>query len=126
MKVIERKFYIADDGKEFENYDDCLKYECKTLEERFKEEFFLFDNKGNLLPLNSNSYAEAKYLLCKTEEASRALSHVIEESWGFEVPGKNLVGCWIFSDKLCYWSKADINNVQIIYNIMTKYGKEEL
>ena len=61
--MTKKTIYIAFDGKEFENYNECERYESKDL--------LVYDRNGKLIALNDNYslYQKSAYIICKSEEA---------------------------------------------------------
>ena len=70
--MTEKTIYIAFDGKEFEDYNECKRYESKELQDKYGKDFLLvYDENGELITLD-NDYCLCKdsvYVVCKSEEA---------------------------------------------------------
>ena len=69
--MTEKTVYVAFDGKEFEDYSECERYESKELQNKYGESLFVYNEDGELIPFN-NDYRlsqESAYVLCKSEEA---------------------------------------------------------
>lgn len=76
--MTEKTIYIAFDGKEFEDENECERYECKELKNKYGNELLVYDNNGKLLPFdNDNDYhlsQNSVYVVCKSEEALNFLN----------------------------------------------------
>ena len=67
----EKTVYIAFDGEEFEDYNECERYESKELQNKYGESLFVYNEDGKLIPFD-NDYRlsqDSAYVVCKSEEA---------------------------------------------------------
>ena len=67
----EKTIYIAFDGKEFEDYSECERYESKELKDKYGKDLLVYNEEGELIALD-NDYRlsqESAYVICKSEEA---------------------------------------------------------
>ena len=69
--MIEKTIYVAFDGKEFEDYSECERYESKELQNKYGESLFVYNEDGELIPFNNDYYLSQNsvYVVCKSEEA---------------------------------------------------------
>ena len=74
--MTEKTFYIAFDGKEFEDYSECGRYESKKLQNKYGESLFVYNEDGELIPFNNDYYLSQNsvYVVCKSEEALNFLN----------------------------------------------------
>ena len=74
--MTEKTIYIAFDGKEFENYSECERYESKELEDKYGKDLLVYDNNGKLLPFDNDYHLSQNsvYVVCKSEEALNFLN----------------------------------------------------
>ena len=74
--MTEKTIYIAFDGKEFENYSECERYESKELEDKYGKDLLVYDNNGKLLPFDNDYHLSqySVYVVCKSEEALNFLN----------------------------------------------------
>ena len=74
--MTEKTFYIAFDGKEFEDYGECGRYESKKLQNKYGESLFVYNEDGELIPFNNDYYLSQNsvYVVCKSEEALNFLN----------------------------------------------------
>lgn len=77
MKEIRK--YVADDGKEFENYFDCKNYEQVMQYNRLAgllgNDLQFYDNRKNL----TTNYERAEYIIARTEAAKDAIDNLAME-----------------------------------------------
>ena len=69
--MTEKTIYIAFDGEEFEDYNECERYESKELQNKYGKDLLVYDENGELIALD-NDYRlsqSSAYVLCKSEEA---------------------------------------------------------
>ena len=74
--MIEKTVYIAFDGEEFEDYNECERYESKELQNKYGESLFVYNEDGELIPFN-NDYRlsqDSAYVVCKSKEALNFLN----------------------------------------------------
>lgn len=81
MKTIKKYTYIADDGKIFNNKEECKKYEASLDLEREKiKNVKFFDIKGNLITSNiKQAYSDFVKVVIPTKEDFIALINVLEK-----------------------------------------------
>ena len=74
--MTEKTIYIAFDGKEFEDYSECERYESKKLQNKYGESLFVYNEDGELIPFNNDYYLSQNsvYVVCKSEEALNFLN----------------------------------------------------
>ena len=74
--MTEKTIYIAFDGKEFEDYSECGRYESKKLQNKYGESLFVYNEDGELIPFNNDYYLSQNsvYVVCKSEEALNFLN----------------------------------------------------
>ena len=81
--MTENTIYVAFDGKEFEDYSECKRYESKELKDKYGKDFLLVYNEdGELIPLD-NDYSLSKdsaYVVCKSEEALAYLNKIFYDN----------------------------------------------
>ena len=67
----EKTIYIAFDGKEFEDYSECERYESKELQNKYGKDLLVYDDEGELIALDNDYWLSqsSAYVICKSEEA---------------------------------------------------------
>ena len=80
--MTEKTIYIAFDGKEFEDENECERYESKELEDKYGKDLLVYDNNGKLLPFNNDYYLSQNsvYVVCKSEEALNFLNKTFNDN----------------------------------------------
>ena len=74
-----KTIYIAFDGKEFEDYSECERYENKELQDKYGKDLLVYDDENNELIPISDDYClsqESAYVVCKSEEALNYLNKI--------------------------------------------------
>ena len=80
--MIEKTVYIAFDGKKFENYSECERYESKELQDKYGKDLLVYNEDGELIPFN-NDYRlsqDSAYVVCKSEEALNYLTKTFNDN----------------------------------------------
>ena len=80
--MIEKTVYIAFDGKEFEDYSKCERYESKELQDKYGKDLLVYNEDGELIPFN-NDYRlsqDSAYVVCKSEEALNYLNKTFNDN----------------------------------------------
>ena len=69
--MTEKTVYVAFDGKEFEDYSECERYESKELQNKYGKDLLVYDENGELIALDNDYWLSqsSAYVLCKSEEA---------------------------------------------------------
>ena len=80
--MIEKTVYIAFDGKKFENYSECERYEGKELQDKYGKDLLVYNEDGELIPFD-NDYRlsqDSAYVVCKSEEALNYLNKTFNDN----------------------------------------------
>ena len=74
--MTEKTVYIAFDGKEFEDENECERYESKELKNKYGKDLLVYNEKNKLLPLDDDYRLcqDSAYVVCKSEEALNFLN----------------------------------------------------
>ena len=75
--MTEKTIYIAFDGEEFEDENECRKHESKELQDKYGKYLLVYDNKNNELIPISDDYRlsqDSAYVICKSKEALNFLN----------------------------------------------------
>ena len=81
--MIEKTVYIAFDGKEFEDENECRKHESKELQDKYGKDLLVYDNKNNELIPISDDYRlsqDSAYVICKSKEALNFLNKTFDDN----------------------------------------------
>ena len=78
--MTEKTIYIAFDGKEFEDYSECEKYESKELQNKYGESLFVYNEDGKKISLDEDYRLcqDSHYITCKTKEALDYLNKIFD------------------------------------------------
>ena len=76
----EKTVYIAFDGEEFEDYNDCERYESKELQNKYGESLFVYNEDGKKISLDEDCRLcqDSYYITCKTKEALDYLNKIFD------------------------------------------------
>lgn len=80
--MTEKTIYIAFDGKEFEDENECERYENKELPDKYGKDLLVYDKEDELIPLD-NDYRLSRnsaYVVCKSDEALGYLNKVFYDN----------------------------------------------
>ena len=78
----EKTVYIAFDGEEFEDENECERYESKELQNKYGKDLLVYNEDGELIPFN-NDYRlsqDSAYVVCKSEEALNYLNKTFNDN----------------------------------------------
>ena len=79
--MIEKTVYIAFDGKEFDDYSECERYEIKELQDKYGKDYLLvYDENGELIALDNDYWLSqsSAYIICKSEKALNYLNKIFD------------------------------------------------
>lgn len=103
MEVITK--YIAKDGKEFIDKDDCLEYEKLLAFRDITGEYLFIDFCGNKMDNNViiENFSDTKYIFVKTDEAAEVLQELLARNYDtpWDKEG-DIAGAWL-SDEDGNW-----------------------
>ena len=76
----EKTVYIAFDGEEFEDYNECERYESKELQNKYGESLFVYNEDGKKISLDEDDRLcqDSYYITCKTKEALDYLNKIFD------------------------------------------------
>lgn len=74
--MTEKTIYIAFDGKEFADENECGRYESKELQNKYGNDLLVYDKEDKLLSFDNDYCLSQKsaYVICKSEEALNYLN----------------------------------------------------
>lgn len=77
--MIERVFYIADDGTAFEDEDECIDYERTPMLKKYEHDIHMWDNEFQPIPITDpKALDKIYYLTCDTAEAVEVMNDWFE------------------------------------------------
>ena len=78
--MTEKTVYIASDGNEFEDYNECERYESEELKNKYGKDLLVYDEENKLLRFD-NDYRlsqDSAYVVCKSEKALNYLNKMFD------------------------------------------------
>lgn len=77
--MTEKTIYIAFDGKEFEDYNECKRYESTRFQEKYGKDLLVYNEDGELIPLDNDCRLaqDSTYVVCKSEKALNYLNKTL-------------------------------------------------
>lgn len=110
MEIIAR--YVAKDGQEFNNENDCLKHEQQLILFSLAESCLFIDSCGNEINIDDviDEFDSVKYVFVKTDEAAETLQDLLSENYRTPWDSYGYVaGAWTLDDNYdCWKSLADL------------------
>ena len=78
--MTEKTIYIAFDGKEFEDYSECERYEIKELQNKYGKDLLVYDENGKLIALDNDYWLShsSAYIICKSEKALNYINKIFD------------------------------------------------
>lgn len=84
--MIEKITYIAFDGKEFADEDECLEYEAELNFGAFKGHVFLFDSERKPMPFSLANFEACFYVSINDDHAAASFVTAMEAEGYSELP----------------------------------------
>lgn len=84
--MIEKITYIAFDGKEFADEDECLEYETELNFGAFKDHVFLFDDQRQFMPFSLANFEACFYISINDDSAAASFVVAMEAEGYTELP----------------------------------------
>ena len=100
--------YIADDGREFDDEEECLEYEQRMALAIINGQFLMLDDRFNVVDNPVYNFDEVTYIYVKTDEAARQLHETLTREW--TVPWDNYpksAGVWFKCEERDRWVALD-------------------
>ena len=113
--------YVADDGKMFDDEDECRDYEYEVTTKAIEERIALFSESRKPLPLNRQAVDDAFYARIDTEEAFDWFYDQLETA-GYTPNGL----IWYGKPDIYIWDKDNkIDNTWVSWNKIVEGMNEE-
>ena len=84
--MTEKITYIAFDGKEFADEDECLEYEAELNFGAFKGHVFLFDSERKPMPFSITNFEACFYVTINDDRAAASFVTAMEAEGYSELP----------------------------------------
>ena len=128
--MTEKTIYIAFDGKEFEDENECERYESKELQNKYGKDLLVYNEEGELLSFG-NVYClckESAYVVCKSEEAL----NFVNKMFSFNIANKiyykgNFPASFYYDFNTDEWKEIEyrIKELQDEIDMLSKYIVKE-
>ena len=129
--MTEKTIYIAFDGKEFEDYSECERYESKELQNKYGKDLLVYNKEDRLLPLG-NDYRlsqDSAYVVCKSEEALNYINKTFDYNGvnNIDYYDDNFPASFYYDFTTDEWKeiKSRIKELQDEIDILNKYIVKE-
>ena len=124
-------YYLADDGKRFDDRWECIEYEKRTALEAHKDEFVFLDVGKNVIPIEQATTEEVIYIIVKNAKCAEAIGEWFEsdscqnpfDGFYYEVEGT-----WVYGDILNEGSdewlnlELEIEKLQTLHKEVNRKG----
>lgn len=99
--MTEKITYIAFDGSEFANEDECIDYETELNFRAFKDHVFLFDSVRKPLPFSLANFEKCAYVSINDDRAAASFVNTMEAEGYTELPRTK--GIYEYNDRRDTW-----------------------
>ena len=128
--MTEKTVYIAFDGKEFEDENECERYESKELQNKYGKDLLVYDENGKLIALDNDYWLShsGAYIICKAEKALIYLNKICDYNGVNNVDYDGNFPASFYYDFTTYkWKeiKSRIKELQDEIDILNKYIVKE-
>jgi hypothetical protein len=96
-------YYVADDGKKFDDRWDCIEYERRKVLETHKDEFQFFDYRKQPIPIEEATTENVTYIIVKSDKCVEAIGNWFDNDGcrdPFEGVYCECVGTWVYGDAI--------------------------
>lgn len=101
--MVEICYYVADDGKKFDDRWECIAYERQKALEVHKDEFQFFDYRKEPIPIEEATTENIVYIVVKSESCTEAIGNWFDSD-GCEDPFDGVycecVGTWVYGETI--------------------------
>ena len=96
-------YFVADDGKKFDNRRDCIEYEREVSLEKHKDDFVFLDYRKNVIPIEQATTEEVMFIIVKNAKCVEVIGEWFESD-SCQNPFKGfyceIEGTWVYGDIL--------------------------
>ena len=94
-------YYVADDGKKFDDRWECIEYERRVNLEKHKDDFVFLNYRKEPIPIEEATTEDVMYIVVKSESCTEAIGDWFNSD-GCEDPFDGVycerVGTWVYGD----------------------------
>lgn len=122
-------YYLANDGKKFDEEWDCIEYETQKALETHKDEFQFFNYCKEPIPIEKAIPDEVVYIIVKSDSGAEAIGNWFDHQGllnPFDCVYCECVGTWVYGDIIDRghkWLKLELE-IQRLQNIVNEINKE--
>lgn len=96
-------YYVAEDGKKFENMYECIDYERQKMLEEIRDEFVFLDCHKKPIAIEDARARDVDYIIIKTDQAAEVIGKMFDSDGcynPFNEVYENCIGTWVYGDIL--------------------------
>ena len=94
-------YYVADDGKRFDDRWKCIEYERRVNLEKHKDDFIFLNYRKEPIPIEEATTEDVVYIIVKSENCTEAIGNWFENDGcidPFDGVYSECVGTWVYGD----------------------------
>ena len=96
-------YYVADDGKKFDDRWECIEYERRVNLEKHKDDFVFLNYRKEPIPTEEATTEDVTYIVVKSESCTEAIGNWFNSD-GCEDPFDGVycecVGTWVYGEAI--------------------------
>lgn len=97
-------YYVAEDGKRFDDRWDCLQYERQLALNEWKDDFVFLNCKKEVIPVEETDPETVCYIIIKHQRCAPAVGGWFEENGYFDpfdgMYDKTVEGTWVWGEAI--------------------------
>ena len=96
-------YYVADDGKKFDDRWECIEYERRVNLEKHKDDFVFLDYRKSVIPIEQATTEDIMYIIVKNAECAEAIGEWFKGDHcqsPFDEFEYEIEGTWVYGDIL--------------------------
>ena len=107
-------YYLANDGKKFDDRWECIEYERRKALEAHKDEFQFFNYRKEPIPIEEAKVESIEYIIVKSDACAEVLGEWFEDNGcinPFDGVYCECVGTWVYGeiiDRGDEWFKLEL------------------
>lgn len=124
--MTEKTIYVAFDGKEFDDENECERYESKELQDKYGKDLLVYNEDGELIPFDN--VQDSVYVVCKSEEALNYLNKMFDDNLTDNIYYEgNFPASFCYNFEIDEWEEIEphIKELQDEIDMLSKYIVKE-
>ena len=96
-------YYVADDGKRFDDRWECVEYERRVSLEKHKDDFVFLDYRKNVIPIKQATTEDVVYIIVKNAKCAETIDEWFKDDRcqsPFYGVYDEIEGTWVYGDIL--------------------------